>query len=169
MQVLHFTLSKMFLKLSSFFKILFFSFYTLSSKSLILSIASSNLLFNPSSVLFISDIAFFISDWSFFYGFYAFFHALSILIIITLNSLSDKQLASISHSSFEEFSCYFTLGSITLSSHWLLLYIFLYIRYICKDSGIGLCQMLLVTALGNLFGAFSDPQHVAPTASPICL
>ena len=40
-------------------------FSTLSSKSLIRSSASSNLLFIPSSVLFISDIALFISNWSF--------------------------------------------------------------------------------------------------------
>ena len=71
--LLHIMLSKMFFKLSSFLKILilfaalsWWGFFMLSSKSLIRSSASSNLLFIPSSVLFISDIAFFISDWSFF-------------------------------------------------------------------------------------------------------
>ena len=71
--LLHFMLYKMFLKLSSFFKIIFsFScsawviFSTLSSKSLIQSCASSNLQFLLSSVLFTSNITFFTSDWSFF-------------------------------------------------------------------------------------------------------
>ena len=41
-------------------------FSTLSSKSLIQSSASSDLLFIPSSVLFISGSAFFISNWFFF-------------------------------------------------------------------------------------------------------
>ena len=48
-------------------------FPTLSSKSLIWSSASSNLLLIPSSVLFISDISFFISGLSFFYHFYVYF------------------------------------------------------------------------------------------------
>ena len=71
---------KDFLSSPHFFKILFsfccsawVFFHTLSSKSLIWSSASSNLLFMPSSVLLISDTAFFISDWSFLYISYVFF------------------------------------------------------------------------------------------------
>ena len=107
--------SKCFLKLSSFLEILFLFaalprhfFFTLSSKSLIWSSVSSNLLFISSSVLFISDIAFFIFYWSFKNVFYVFFHVVEYLIIITLNS--DKLLALILSSSSGEFSCSFIWG-----------------------------------------------------------
>ena len=70
--LLHFMLSKMFLKLSTFFRILFsfccsalVFFSTLSFKTLVQSSASCNLLFIPASVLFISDIAFHIFDGPF--------------------------------------------------------------------------------------------------------
>ena len=67
----------------------------LSTKSLIQSSFLCSLLFIPSIVLVISDISFFISDWSYSMFSKSFF-MLTILVIITLNSLSDKFLASIS-------------------------------------------------------------------------
>ena len=79
-RLLCFILSKIFLSSPHCFKLFLFSalclgvFYTLPSKTLIQSSASSNLLFIPSSVLFISDIAFFIFDSSFLL-FLCLFHA----------------------------------------------------------------------------------------------
>lgn len=35
-----------------------------------------------------------------------------------------------------------------------------------KDSGAGQCQMMLVTCLGNLFGAISNPQILPSSAGP---
>ena len=77
--LLHFMLSKMFLNLSLFFFSFCCScwvlFSTLSSKSLIQSSASSNLLFFPSSVLFIQTLySLFLTGP--FYSFYVIFHAL---------------------------------------------------------------------------------------------
>ena len=48
------------------------------------------------------------------------------------------------------------------------LYLFLCIRYICKDSGIGLCHMLLVTGPGQS-GALSNQQVVASSSRPGCV
>ena len=74
---------------------------------------------------------------------------LSILVIITLNSLSDKLLAPIS-SSFPsgEFSYSFILG-VCLSILAVSLCLFPCIRLVCKDSGVDLCQTLLVTGPGQ--------------------
>ena len=49
---------------------------------------------------------------------------LSILIIITLNSVSDKLLASFSFSSSGEFACSFICGLFLLSSHYGCLFVF---------------------------------------------
>ena len=113
------------------------------------SSASSDLLFIPPSVLFISDIAFFILDWSFFMVFYVFVHAVQ-YPYNQYSKLSDKLLASISSSSSGEFSCSFIWGLfLCLPVLPASLYLFLCIREICKDSGGGLCQMLLVTGPGQ--------------------
>ena len=173
------SLLKCFLSSPHFFKIIFsfwFSvwefFSTLSSKSLVQSSASSNLLFISSSVLFISNVAFFISDQSFFMVSMSFFILWSILIIIILNSLSDKLLAFLSSSSSSgEFSYSFTWGLfLCLPILAASLYSFLCIRWICKYSGVGLCQMLLVTGPGQPF--WSEQWSTicgSHSAGPVCV
>ena len=80
----------------------------------------------------------------------SFFILLSILIIVTLNFLCDKLLDSISTSSSGEFSCSFIWGLfLCLPILAASLYLFLCIRQICKDSDVGLCQMLPVTGPGQ--------------------
>ncbi|KAF6384984.1 hypothetical protein mRhiFer1_008837 [Rhinolophus ferrumequinum] len=108
--VLHLMLSQRSLKPSSLFFILF-SFCcsvwviaaNLSSKSLIRSSASSNLLVIPSSEFFISVIVFFISNWLFIMISLSFFmsslSSLNILIISVLNSVSDRLVTSVSFGS----------------------------------------------------------------------
>ena len=109
---LHFTLSKMFLNLSSFFKILFFNvalpgcfFYFVFQIT-----DSSNLQLIHSSVLFISDIGFFISN-CFFLCFLFFFRAIEYPYNNYSNLYDDKLFASLSSSSSSgEFSCSFIWG-----------------------------------------------------------
>ena len=125
-------LSSLIFENSFFFLLLFLGvfFSILSSKTLIRSSISSFLLSIPSSVLFISDIAFFIYNWSFFMVSISFSMLLSILIIIPLNSLSDKLLASVSSISYSgEFSCSFVCGLfLYLPILAVSLYLFLNIR-----------------------------------------
>nr|KAF6319799.1 hypothetical protein mMyoMyo1_008536 [Myotis myotis] len=118
MQMLfRFVLSQNFLMLSCF--LIFFSrscsawvfFPTLSSNSLMRSSASSSLLLVLSIEFFIAVMSFFISSWLFFISSW-FLHILlnlsSILFIhlmtISLNSFSDRLLASIASISFTLFS-----------------------------------------------------------------
>ena len=115
---------------------------TLSSKSLIWSSVSSNLLFIPSSVLFISDIALCIAGW-FFFIFSVFFHAIG----NPYNHNSKLSIWSISFASISfsspsgEFSCSFVLGLfLCLPSLAAPLYLFPCIREICTDSGSDQCQ-----------------------------
>ena len=73
------------------------------------------------------------------------FMLLSILIIIILSSLFDKLLTYISSSTFSgEFSYSFILG-VCLSILAVSLCLFPCIRLVCKDSGVDLCQTLLVS------------------------
>ena len=80
----------------------------------------------------------------------SFFMLLSILIIITLNFISDKFLVSISFSSsFGELSCSFIWGLfLCLPIFAVSLCLFLCIRYVCKDSGTDFCRSLPVLVPG---------------------
>nr|KAF6394776.1 hypothetical protein HJG59_010730 [Molossus molossus] len=105
-----------FLKLVSFSDQVFFP--TFSSKLLILSFASSNLLFIFSSVFWMSYMVLFISELFFFMVSMCLFipllfslSSLSTLISINLNSLSVKLLAFILFCSFSVvYSCFFIWG-----------------------------------------------------------
>ena len=175
--LLHFMLSKMFPKSFSFFKMIFVfaalpRCYFLSSKSLMRSSASSNLLFIPPSVLFISNISFFFFWLVLFYGFCVFFLILlTILITITLNSPSDKLLASISSSSSGEFSCSLIWG-LFICLPILDVFCICFYRLLGRSSKTLLYAFVrrwLWLALGNLFGAINYPQLLAPSAGPGCV
>ena len=140
--LLHFMLFLSSLRLSSLFLMPFsfcFSdrvlFFYLVFQTLIQSSALCNLLFLPSSVFLISDMLFFISDWSFSIVSMSFFMLLYlslssaiILLTITLNSMSDKLLASNSFSSFSRnFFCCFIWGLFFVSPFRLSLCVFFYV------------------------------------------
>ena len=147
---LWFMLSKTFLKLSSFFKILF-PLATLLGCYILPCLPNHwlgpllHLTYSFSfSVLFISDIAFFISDWSPFMVSTSFLMLLSMRIIITPNSVSDIlppfHLVLLKNPLVLSFGvCFFVFSFLAA-----FLYLFPCIRSICKDSDAGLCQILLV-------------------------
>ena len=99
-----------------------------------------------------------------------FFMLLSIFIIITLNSLSNKSLASISSSSFSgEFSCSFICGLfLCLLILAASLHLFISIRQLCKDCGIGLFHMLLVTGPGQPVLSYQQSTARGSSAGPLC-
>ena len=102
-----------------------------------------------------------------FYGI-SFFILLIILIIITLKSISDKFLASISFSSASgEFSCSFIrVCFFVFSVRMPLLDCFHNLGRSAKTLVQYYVRHYLCLALGNLFGGVNESHLVAPSAGP---
>ena len=101
----------------------------------------------------------------------SFFMLLSVLIIITLNSLSDKLFTSISFSVLLENFLVLSFGAcFFVFAFWPPLCISFYVLgRPAKILGQTFVIHCLRLALGNLFGAIIDPQLLAPSAGPLCV